>query len=173
MFAVVCSKGVISAEWAPSLPVLATEHRAPPALFSSLPNQVCSFSFWMLTHVVPVSERWEMSLQSDLFNSQHRTWAFSWAKTHLCRGAITWTVSEDTEQISIFFSAKAPYNPDQCVLKQRCRQSCLCLPMSSSAEKKEALIRKIYNGNSYTHKLYNNDRTIGIILDTFKGIYTM
>lgn len=38
----------------------------------------------------------------------------------------------------------------------------------SSSEKKEALIRKIYNDNSYTHKSYNNDKNLGIILDIFK-----
>lgn len=79
----------MSAVWVPSLPVLATEQRAPLALFSALPNQVYSFSFWMLTDVVSVSDRWELSLLSDVFISQHRTRAFSWAKAHLCRGAIT------------------------------------------------------------------------------------
>lgn len=163
-----CSKGVLSAEWVPPLPVLATEHSSPPALFLALPNQVCSFSFWMLTDVVSVSHRWKRSLLSDLFISQHNTWAFSWAKTYLCRGAISWMASEDIEQISICFSAKASYRS-----WPRCPKAEVQAVLSLFTHvlliwKKEALIRKIYNDNAYTHKSYNNDKNLGIILDIFK-----
>lgn len=57
--------------------------------------------------------------------------------------------------------------PEHCVQKQRLRQSCLCLPMSLLAEKKSALMRKTYNHNLYSHKLYNNYRGIGTILHIF------
>lgn len=124
MLAVVCFKGVTSAEWAPSLPVLATEHWAPPALSSALPNQVCSFSFWMLTDVVSVSDRWELSLLSDLFISQHRTWVFSWAKT-LQRVYNMNGLWRYWANIKSSFQLKHLIDPDQCVQKQSCRKALL------------------------------------------------
>ena len=54
---------------------------------------------------------------------------------------------------------------EHCVQNQRRRLSCLCLPVSSLAEKKGTLMRKTYNHNLYIHKLHNNYTIIGTTLD--------